>query len=302
MPQKTIDYELGFTQKISNTSSLTLTTFYREMRNQIQVYRFTGAYPKDYETYNTIDFSTVKGLTAEFDLRRTRNARIRASYTLQFADGTGSSSTTAESLIAAGLPNLRSTFPLNWDRRHSFNIVLDYRWSSGKEYNGPRTNRKNGKKPIDWFSNTGFTLTMNGGSGVPYTASRNVTSPISGGTNLLKGTTNGSRKPWQFRLDLRVDKDILFRMGKKEKENVRMGSMNIYFTVLNLLNTKNVITVYPYTGNPDDDGYLSAPEWQRQIGNQLDPQSYIDLYSVYVDQPNHYSLPRQIRLGLIFNF
>jgi outer membrane receptor protein involved in Fe transport len=302
LPQKTIDYELGFTQKISNTSSLTLTTFYREMRNQIQVYRFSGAYPKDYESYNTIDFSTVKGLTAEYDLRRTRNARIRASYTLQFADGTGSSATTAESLIAAGLPNLRSTFPLNWDRRHSFNIVLDYRWASGKEYNGPRTNRKNGKKPIDWLSSTGFSLTVNGGSGVPYTASRNVTSPISAGPNLLKGTTNGSRKPWQFRLDLRVDKDINFRMGKAEKENVRMGFMNIYLQVLNLLNTKNVINVYPYTGNPDDDGYLSAPEWQRQINNQLDPQSFRDLYGVYVDQPNNYSAPRQIRLGLIFNF
>lgn len=303
LPQKTIDYELGFTQKVSNTSSITFTTFYREMRNQIQVYRYTGAYPKDYETYNTIDFSTVKGLTAEYDLRRTRNARIRASYTLQFADGTGSSPTTAASLIAAGLPNLRSTFPLNWDRRHSFNIVLDYRWASGKEYNGPRTNRKDGKKPIDWLSNTGFSLTVNGGSGVPYTASRNVTSPISTGPNLLKGTINGSRKPWQFRLDLRVDKDIYFRMGKKDKgDNAKMGYLNVYLQVLNLLNTKNVISVYPYTGNPDDDGYLSAPEWQRQINNQLDPQSFRDLYGVYVNQPNNYSLPRQIRLGLRFNF
>jgi len=302
LPQETRDYEVGFTQKVSNTSSLTLTTFYREMRNQIQVYRFTGAYPKDYNSYNTIDFSTVKGLTAEYDLRRTRNTRIRASYTLQFADGTGSSSTTAASLIAAGLPNLRSIFPLNWDRRHSFNIVLDYRWASGKEYNGPRTNRKEGKKPIDWLSNTGFSLTINGGSGVPYTASRNVNSPISGGSNLLKGTINGSRKPWQFRLDLRVDKDIYFNMGKAEKENVRQAYMNIYLQVLNLLNTKNVISVYSYTGNPDDDGYLSAPEWQREINSQIDPQSYSDLYSIYVNQPNNYSAPRQIRLGLIFNF
>lgn len=302
LPQETRDYELGFTQKISNTSSLTLTTFYREMRNQIQVYRFTGAYPKDYDSYNTIDFSTVKGLTAEYDLRRTRNARIRASYTLQFADGTGSSTTTAASLIAAGLPNLRSIFPLNWDRRHSFNIVLDYRWAQGKDYNGPRTERKDGKKPIDWLSNTGFSLTINGGSGVPYTASRNVNSPLSSTTNLLKGTINGSRKPWQFRLDLRVDKDIYFNLGKAEKENVRKAYMNVYLQVLNLLNTKNVISVYPYTGNPDDDGYLSAPEWQREINSQLDPQSFRDLYSIYVNQPDNYSTPRQIRLGLIFNF
>jgi hypothetical protein len=302
LPNKTIDYELGFTQKISNTSSITFTTFYREMREMQQIYRFNGAYPQDYTSYNNIDFSTVKGLTAEYDLRRTQNARIRASYTLQFADGTGSSPTTAASLVAAGLPNLRSTYPMPWDRRHAFNILLDYRWASGKTYNGPRTNRKDGKKPIDWLSNTGFSLTIIGGSGVPYTASRNVTSPLSGGNNLLKGTYNGSRLPWQFRLDLRVDKDIYFRMGKEKGDNTKMAYVNVYFQFLNILNTQNIVNVYPYTGNPDDDGYLSAPEWQRQINSQIDPNSFRDLYSVYVNNPNNYSSPRQIRFGVILNF
>lgn len=301
-PSKTIDYELGFTQKVSNSSSITFTAFYREMRNMIQTYRFTGAYPRDYTTYNNIDFGTVKGLTAEYDLRRTKNARIRASYTLQFADATGASSTTAAALINAGVPNLRSTYPLPWDRRHQFNILFDYRWASGKDYNGPRTNRKDGKKPIDWFGNTGFSLTVIGGSGVPYTASRNVVSPLSPGAYLLKGTYGGSRLPWQFRLDLRVDKDIYFRMGKEKGDNTKQAYLNVYLQVLNLLNTQNIINVYPYTGNPNDDGYLSAPEWQRQINNQVDPQSFRDLYGIYVDSPSNYSLPRQIRLGVILNF
>jgi len=116
-PTKTIDYELGFKQKLTNSSAITFTTFYREMRDMIQLYRFTGAYPKDYTSFNNLDFGTVKGLTLEYDLRRTNNLRLRASYTLQFADATGASTTTAASLIAAGLPNLRSTFPMPWDRR-----------------------------------------------------------------------------------------------------------------------------------------------------------------------------------------
>jgi hypothetical protein len=78
--------------------------------------------------------------------------------------------------------------------------------------------------------------------------------------------------------------------------------MNVYFLVLNVLNTQNVINVYPYTGNPDDDGYLAAPEWQRQINNQLDPGSFRDLYSIFVNNPNNYSTPRMIRLGLMLNF
>jgi len=302
-PTKTIDYELGFTQKVSNTSSITITSFYKEMRSMIQMYRFNGAYPKDYTSYNNLDFGTVKGLTAEFDLRRTGNVRVRAAYTLQFADATGASTTTAASLLAAGLPNLRSTFPMPWDRRHAFNIVLDYRWGSGKTYDGPVINRdKSGKAPMEPLSNLGFSLTINGGSGTPYTASRNITSPISPGTNLLKGTYGGSRLPWQFRLDLRVDKDFYFKLKKNADDNAKGAYLNVYLQVLNLLDTKNIINVYPYTGNADDDGYLSAPEWQRQINNQLDPLAFRDMYGNFVNNPGNYSTPRQIRLGLMFNF
>ena len=60
--------------------------------------------------------------------------------------------------------------------------------------------------------------------------------------------------------------------------------------------------VYAATGNPNDDGYLSAPEWQREINSQRDPVAYRDLYSLYVDSPGNYSQPRQIRFGVIFNF
>jgi hypothetical protein len=302
-PSQTIDYELGFTQKLTNSSSITFTTFYREMRDMIQVYRFNGAYPKSYTSYNNLDFGTVKGLTMEYDLRRTGNTRVRASYTLQFANATGATTTTAAALVAAGLPNLRSTIPMPWDRRHQFNLLLDYRYTGGKEYNGPVIRReKKDKAPVQLLANTGFSLTVAGGSGTPYTASRNVISPISTGSNLLKGSYFGSRLPWQFRLDLRVDKDINLKFGGSEEKDKRAAYLNVYLQVLNLLDTKNIMGVYSATGNPDDDGYLAAPEWQRQINNQTDPEAFRELYDVYVNSPGNYSSPRQIRLGVLFNF
>ncbi|MEZ5146565.1 MAG: hypothetical protein R2759_05635 [Bacteroidales bacterium] len=39
----------------TNKSSLRLSAFYREMRDDIQIYRFTGAYPRDYTSYNNLD-------------------------------------------------------------------------------------------------------------------------------------------------------------------------------------------------------------------------------------------------------
>jgi len=302
-PSQTIDYELGFTQKLTNSSSMTITAYYKELRNMIQMYRYTGAYPKDYSSYSNLDFGTVKGLTASYDLRRTKNVRLRASYTLQYTNATGASVTTMEALIAAGVPNLRSTFAMPWDRRHQFNVTLDYRFASGKDYNGPVSKReKSGKKPIQWLANTGVSVTMGGGSGTPYTAQSNINSPISQGTSLLKGSYYGSRLPWAFRFDLRLDKDIDLKLGKKDKENRRNAYLNVYLQVLNVLNTKNIINVYSSTGNPDDDGYLSAPEWQREIANQTNADAYAELYRLYVNNMDHYSAPRQIRIGMIFNF
>ena len=216
---------------------------------------------------------------------------------------TGSSTSTASALIAAGVPNLRSTFPTNADRRHGFNLSLDYRYSKGKNYDGPVIHRE-GKPDLQLLSNTGFNLSVNGGSGTPFTASRTVSSPISGGNNLLQGTYNGSRIPASFRFDLRVDKDFDFTLGgNKEGESTgREVSMNVYLQVLNLLNSKNIVDVYNATGNPDDDGYLSAPEWQREINSQIDPQAFIQMYSLYVNNGGFYSMPRHIRVGLSFNF
>ena len=130
-----------------------------------------------------------------------------------------------------------------------------------------------------------------------------MSSPISGGNTLLQGTYNGSRIPASFRFDLRVDKDFNFTMGgKKEGSKGRDAFVNVYLQVLNLLNSKNIVGVYNATGNPDDDGYLSAPEWANEINSQIDPQAYIQMYELYVNNPGFYSMPRHIRVGLSFNF
>jgi len=298
LPEKTIDYELGFQQKINNASSLKLSMFYREMRDQIQQYRLSGAYPKTYYSYTNIDFGTVKGLTVAYDLRRTGNARIRFSYTLQFADGTGSDANAASTIVRSDQPNLRTMNPLNFDRRHSFNAEFDYRWGSGKDYNGPTISRKKkNKPPLQILSNLGGNLTLTGGSGTPYTKSAKVMQ--FGQMGPILGSVNGSRLPWQFLLNLKIDKDFNFMLGKGKK---KPATINVYLEILNLLNTKNVTAVYPATGSPSDDGYLSAPEYQNQISEQVSEAAYRDLYSIYMDRPFNYSTPRQTRLGLMFNF
>lgn len=306
-PQKTIDYEIGFKQKLSQSSALNLQAFYREMRNMVQVVNVTGAYPTAYNTYGNIDFGTVKGFIIGYDLRRTGNIQMRASYTLQFADGTGSSTTQGFNLVNAGFPNLRNVIPLNFDQRHNIVVTTDYRYASGTDYNGPLMFGK------QILSNTGLNVVARAGSGTPYTRQSNALvapslTPTSGngttsptGNSLVLGSVNGSRLPWTFRVDVRLDKDIPLTFGKTEDKK-KQGNLNVYLQVLNVFDTQNVIAVYRKTGNPDDDGYLVASQFQSDIASQYDEQSFRDLYSVYVNNPNNYSLPRRIRLGVLFSF
>jgi hypothetical protein len=116
------------------------------------------------------------------------------------------------------------------------------------------------------------------------------------------GSPNGSRLPWSFNMDGRFDKDFALAVGKDSNGNKKEYYLNVYLQVLNMLNAKNIMSVYAATGNPNDDGYLAAAEYRSQIESQLNEQSFIDFYRIRVNSPFNYSSPRMIRVGLGLNF
>jgi outer membrane receptor protein involved in Fe transport len=301
-PQRTVDYELGFKQKVSNSAAFTISAFYREFRDQIEVQKIVDAYPKDYITYGNIDFGTTKGFSLDFDMRRTANFTLKANYTLQFADGTGSDPTTQLGLISANDPNFRTIAPLDYDARHLVNVNVSYSYGVGRDYNGPVT-----KKNKQVLSDAGISLQLTARSGTPYTEESNVVA-----TDLLnnvaravsEGSINGSRLPWYFRLNMRVWKNFNFTVGKKKEksEDRRPVALEIYLQIQNLLNTENVIGVYRYTGVAGDDGFLSSPISLPAIQASLNPQAFKDQYAAVINTPTHYSLPRRIYLGAVFSF
>ncbi len=296
-PETTVDYELGFQQVVTRTSSIKISAFYREQRNSVQLINVVDAYPATYKTFGNRDFGTVKGLTIAYDLRRTGNIRMTAAYTLQFADGTGSDATSASGLINAGLPNLRAVFPYSFDQRHAFAITFDYRYGSGSDYNGPVI------KGFNVLENTGLNILSNIYSGSPYSNQSFITgeglfSPQNAG---LVGTTNGSRLPWSYRLDLQLDRTFNLEAGKDDNKK-KAYFLNVYIRVTNLLNQKNLLNVYRATGNWDDDGYLAAATSQTSIQSQVDEQSFRDYYTMKVQNPYNISAPRTIRLGVKFDF
>ena len=290
LPEKTIDYEVGFQQKLTNTSALKVAAYYKEMRQMVQqrTYLYVPTLGQ-YDTYDNQDFGTVKGFTFQYDLRRTGNVSGLIGYTLQFADGTGSDPNSQSGLTSRG--NLRTLFPLGFDERHRLNASIDFRYGSGKKYNGPSV------AGIDLFANAGINLQAIGVSGRPYTA-KGVPAQFSGDGTI--GSVNGARLPWNTTLNFRVDKD--FRIGSAEKGI----TINGYLRISNLLDTRNLRSVYSATGSAEDDGFLLSSRGQDVIstleGSNRVLDNYFSSYQWRMLNSGFYSQPRRIFLGLSFGF
>jgi outer membrane receptor protein involved in Fe transport len=299
-PEKTINYQLGFKQKIGNTSALTLTAFYKELKDNFQQLQIATAYPASYITFKNQDFGTIKGFTLQYDLRRTNNLSANIAYTLQFANGTGSNASSAGNLISSGESEpIRIPLPLDYDQRHTIVASLDYRYGMGTDYNGPAAL----KGLLEGF---GSNFIIRAGSGTPYSRIsqdivQNILSADDTRFRRLIGEINGSRLPWQINMDLRMDKD--FQLTAKAADGKgRSSSLNLYVLVQNVLNAKRIASLYPATGLPDDDGYLTSPQAVQPLTEFQDPQAYIDMYHIAVNNPDNFKLPRVIRIGAIYNF
>ncbi len=299
-PERTIDYEVGFQQRLSSSSAIKMSAFYRELRDMIQIRQILYVAPpvNTYATYDNLDFGTVKGFQFQYELRRTRNISLVLNYTLQFADGTGSDANSQSGISQRG--NLRTLFPLSRDERHALKGVFDFRYDSGKRYNGPRLFGK------DILANSGLNVQFNAISGRPFTRRQRATAF---GGNGFEGSINGARLPWNYAMDIRVEKS--FRLNSPEA--AKPLNMTLSLRVLNLFDARNIRGVYPVTGSPNDSGFLSSSDGAavvRQadsggaglVAAGVNGQAYLDSYSWSNLQNGFYSLPRRIFLAALFDF
>ena len=286
-PERITNYELDFQQALNDNNAISISAYYKETRDLIQLVQYAGADPnQNYYSYDNIDFKTVKGLTVSYDLRQSKNIRVNANYTLQ-------------ELIKEGYTTLKMLNPISDDRRHEFKVNLDFRYGGGKKYNGPQITRvvkdketgEDRSRVVNILENFGVNFTAVAQSGRPYTkALSNMQSTIVGGYY-------GARLPWCFFFDIIVDKSFPIKVGKRE------SMLTFALTVTNLFDVRNTGSVFPVTGNPEDDGYLTDPETQTIIENYLDSQSFRDLYAISL-RNNYwrYTTPRRFMLTAVYAF
>lgn len=305
-PERSTQYEMGIRQMLTDNFAFTLTGFYKDYRDQAQVRNYVNPDGVSlYRAYLNDDFGTVKGLELTFELRRLHRLAARVNYTLSDALGTGSNPNGNFGIIEQGIGRqINFINPLGFNERHKGTVMLDYRW--GDNEGGPVLSGLGGNMLFTFNSGHAYTK-------IKPLASLGQSDPWTVGTypqadprySFPAEPINSSTTPFFLNIDLGISK--VFSLGPVKTE--------IYVHITNLLNTKQILNVYPTTGLAEDDGWLTNPlaasnlaipqyeAFYRAINleNRWSwvglPERGQNLGAAEGSSNDIYGIPRQIRIG-----
>lgn len=125
-PQKTVIYELGLQQELADDFGITLTTYYKDIRNLLGTEVLQTVEGYKYARYINRDYGFVRGITFEFEKRHSEGISASVDYTYQIAKGNASDPNTAFLDAQTDPPKEteKQLVPLNWDRRHQINATI----------------------------------------------------------------------------------------------------------------------------------------------------------------------------------
>ncbi len=287
-PERTTAYEIGWTRQLGSNSSFNVTAYYKDVADLTEVGN-QPASPNSFATYRNADFGTIKGVEATFELRRTRNIGLEASYSLSNSTGTGSTPNSQSDLAWLGGDAPKTASPLDYDQRHKLTAIFDLR---AGDHEGPALGRWH------FLENCGLNATWVAGSGFPYTPKQmyNAVTVLSTRANNA-GSINSQSSPWTMQFDLKATKMIAWGPSRVEFQ----------LWILNLFNRKNVVNVYRTSGLANSTGWAQTEEGQSFLdsfdqshdSSQLTGQQK---YTLRENDPLNYGLPRQIRAGIKVSF
>ncbi len=208
-PQRTTMYEIGLQQELTPTLGLTVTGYYKDIRNLLGVRLYVKNNFKKFAEYVNRDYGAVKGFTVSLERRLVDGFGGTLDYTYQTANGDASDPNDDYNKAQASPPiqsNLQLV-PLAWDRRHSLNMTL----TAGDP------------------GNISGSLIGRAGSGLPYTPSLE---------NQRTGLENSDNMPAFYDVDMYVTK--FFKVGDY--------AVSVFLKVYNLFDTANENNVFTDTG------------------------------------------------------
>ncbi|HFE52626.1 MAG TPA: TonB-dependent receptor, partial [Bacteroidetes bacterium] len=207
-PQRTVSYEFGLQQQLTDNMAIDVTAFYKDVRNLLgtEIHE-TYIAGNRYALYINRDYGNIRGITFSLKKRHSNWVSANLDYTYGVAEGNASDPASAFYDAANGLEPQKQLVPLNWDQTHTLNGVIT----------------------VGSLSKWSVSLVGRYGSGLPYT-------PEYRGFRI--SFENSERKPPRFTLDLRMHRVFRFRRFRTA----------VYMNIYNLLDRLNEDYVYNDTG------------------------------------------------------
>ena len=213
-PQKTVSYEIGLQQQVSEEIAIDVTGYYKDIRNLLGTKIETIATGEThsgtkYGRYINRDYGNVKGLIFSIEKRRSNNFSATLDYTLQIAAGNASDPKSVLIDNAADPPvqSEKQLVPLDWDRTHSI--------TSSVALGSPKAQM--------------ISLIGKMGTGLPYTPAVQ---------DQRTGLENSERRPITITFDLSARKIFSFHDY----------NLTAFIRVFNLFDRLNEREVYKDTG------------------------------------------------------
>ncbi|TFB11425.1 TonB-dependent receptor [Candidatus Marinimicrobia bacterium MT.SAG.2] len=213
-PQKTVSYEIGLQQQVSEEIAIDVTGYYKDIRNLLGTKIETIATGEThsgtkYGRYINRDYGNVKGLIFSIEKRRSNNFSATLDYTLQIAAGNASDPKSVLIDNAADPPvqSEKQLVPLDWDRTHSI--------TSSVALGSPKAQM--------------ISLIGKMGTGLPYTPAVQ---------DQRTGLENSERRPVTLTFDLSARKIFSFHDY----------NLTAFIRVFNLFDRLNEREVYKDTG------------------------------------------------------
>jgi outer membrane receptor protein involved in Fe transport len=267
-PQKSIQYEMGLQQGLTQDMRVEITGYYKDVSDYIYNQQIiTGNGDLRYNVLTNLSYANTRGISVSLLKRRSPEGMFSATldYTFQIVEGQRTEPS-EEIFYNEQRGQLSETYlvPLTFDRSHTITSTMTL------------------TQPSNWIiSIIGWFRT-----GTPYTPAfpANVV-PIT-------FTQNSDNQPVQWNVDLKAEK--FFKVGDVD--------LSVFLQVDNLFDTENEIAVYASTGRAlYDITSTLQPELLADLRNRIargDP-GMIPMRAVdnYYARAGNLNAPRLIRFG-----
>jgi len=268
-PERTIAYELGLQQGLTEDVAIDITAFYKDVKNLLGIEALSTVDNVAYYRYINRDYGNVRGLTLA--LRYGGNGLINGfvNYSLQIAKGSSSNPEFIQLIqTSTGIGGEpvefieRKITALDWDQTHTLNAVIT----------------------LQEVSNWSLSFIGSLSNGLPFTPVFVERKDIA-----VREFLNAERKPIQWNLDLKAQK-VLSLAGIQT---------TLFVKINNVLDVTNEVQVYSSTGRATYNARSIRDE--ELLRQKLYQEGLFTLNEVDA-RPTWYSEPRRIELGFEINF